>query len=113
MTTKRRAKKIDTQINEAILETAEGLYDAGVINAMTMREYNALCLPPIKELSAKEIKKIRLKEKVSQAVFAKFLNISPATVRSWEQGENHPQGCSLMLLNLIEKKGLVILMYAA
>lgn len=112
MTIKRRTKKLDKQINEAILETAEGLYDAGVINAMTMREYNALCLPPIKELSAKEIKKIRLKEKVSQAVFAKFLNISPATVRSWEQGENHPQGCSLMLLNLIAKKGLNILVCA-
>ena len=94
---------------EVAHEMAKGLYEANVINATTMREFDALCLPPVKDLSATEIKKIRLREKVSQPVFAKWLNTSTSTVKQWEQGEKHPRGTSLKLLNLVAKKGLVIL----
>jgi putative transcriptional regulator len=90
-------------------EMAKGLYEAGIIDSMTMREFDVLCLPPVKELSHTEIKKIRLREKVSQVVFARYLNTSPSTVRQWEQGEKHPRGTSLKLLNLVAKKGLEIL----
>lgn len=90
-------------------EMAKGLYDAGIINATTMREFDILCLPEVKELSSKQIKNIRLREKVSQAVFAKYLNISTSIIRQWEQGEKHPKGTSLKLLNLVADKGLKIL----
>lgn len=89
-------------------EMAQGLYDAGVIDPTTMREFDVLCLPPIKEFSPQQIKKIRLHEKVSQAVFALFLNTSVSTVKQWEMGEKHPRGTSLRLLNLIAEKGLAI-----
>lgn len=89
---------------------AKGLYQANVIDATTMREFDALCLPPVKDLSATDIKKIRLKEKVSQPVFAKCLNTSLSTVKQWEQGEKHPRGTSLKLLNLVAKNGLKVLM---
>lgn len=96
-----------------MLETAhamaKGLYDADIIDATTMREFDELCLPPVEELSAQEIKKIRLHEKISQAVFAKCLNTSTSTVKQWEQGEKHPRGTSLKLLHLVAKKGLSIL----
>src|SRR5580704_14757924 len=85
-------------------QMAKGLYQANVINATTMREFDTLCLPPVKELSATEIKKIRLREKVSQPVFAKCLNTSTSTVKQWEQGEKHPRGTSLKLLNLVAEK---------
>lgn len=102
-----------SSVNKRLFETAHnmacGLYDAGVIDSTTMREYDALCLPPVKDLSANEIKKIRLHERVSQAVFAKFLNTSTSTVRQWEQGDKHPRGTSLKLLNLVADKGLEIL----
>ncbi len=75
-----------------------------------MREFDELCLPPVKDLSASQIKKIRLREKVSQPVFAKFLNTTLSTVRQWEQGEKHPRGTSLRLLNLVNEKGLKILL---
>ncbi len=65
--------------------------------------------PLIKKFTAQEIKSLRLKEHVSQAVFAKYLNISSSTVRQWEQGEKHPRGTSLKLLNLVADKGLSIL----
>ena len=94
---------------EVAHEMAKGLYEANVINATTMREFDTLCLAPVKELSATEIKRIRLREKVSQPVFARCLNTSTSTVKQWEQGEKHPRGTSLKLLNLVADKGLAIL----
>ncbi len=105
----RKKQRVNKRMLETAHEMAQGLYDAGIIDAITMREYDALCLPPIKALSAREIKRIRLREKVSQAVFAKFLNISASTVRQWEQGDKQPRGASLRLLNLVAEKGLVVL----
>ena len=94
---------------EAAHEMAVDLYDAGVIDAVTMREYEMICIPPVRELSPIEIKQIRLHEKVSQAIFAKYLNTSASTVRQWEQGNKHPRGTSLKLLNLVANKGLEVL----
>ena len=90
-------------------ESAKGLYDAGIIDVTTMHEFDTLCLPPIKELTALEIKTLRLKEHVSQAVFARYLNTSSSTIKQWEQGEKRPRGTSMKLLNLIAIKGLSIL----
>lgn len=95
---------------ETAHEMAKGLYQANVIDAMTMREFDALCLPPVKDLSANEIKKLRLREKVSQPIFAKCLNTSTSTIKQWEQGEKHPRGTSLKLLNMVSEKGLGVLM---
>lgn len=94
---------------EAAHEMAKGLYEASVIDSTTMREFDTLCLSPVKEFSATQIKKLRLREKVSQPVFAKCLNTSTSTVKQWEQGEKHPRGTSLKLLNLVAEKGLSIL----
>jgi putative transcriptional regulator len=65
-----------------------------------------MCLTPIKEMTPKEIQKLRLREKVSQPVFAEYLNAAPSTVKKWETGEKHPRGPSLKLLNLVYRKGL-------
>lgn len=97
---------------EVAHEMATDLYEAGVIDGVTMREYESICIPPVRDLSAREIKRIRLHEKVSQAIFAKYLNTSTSTVRQWEQGEKHPRGTSLRLLNLIEAKGLKVLSFS-
>jgi len=96
-------------ILDVVHDSAKGLYDAGVVDATTMHEFDSLCLPPVKQLAAGEIKKIRLREHVSQAVFAKYLNTSASTIRQWEQGNKHPRGTSLKLLNLVADKGLSIL----
>jgi len=94
---------------ETVHETAKGLHDAGVMDATTMREFDALCLPPIKVYSAAQIKRLRLKYKASQAVFAAYLNTSKSTVQKWEQGQKKPNGPSLKLLNLVDEKGLEML----
>jgi len=74
-------------ILDAVHETAKGLHKAGAMDATTMREFDALCLPPVKHYSAGQIKKLRLRYKASQSVFAAYLNTSPSTVQKWEQGK--------------------------
>ncbi len=87
-------------------ETAKGLHDAGVMDTMTMREFDALCISPVKPYTSKQIKRMRIKHKASQAVFAAYLNTSVSTVQKWEQGQKSPNGPSLKLLNLVETYGL-------
>ncbi len=94
---------------DAVHETAKGLYDAGVIDTTTMHEFDTLYLPPVKELNSGQIKRLRLKCKASQSMFAAFLNVSPSTVQKWESGQKRPNGPSLKLLNLVQDKGLKVL----
>ncbi|MBI4356725.1 MAG: DNA-binding transcriptional regulator [Gammaproteobacteria bacterium] len=93
-------------IMDVVHETAKGLYDAGLMGVETMRTFDAMRLTPVHDMKPREIKRLRLREKVSQSVFAMYLNSSPSTVKKWETGEKHPVGTSLKLLNLIERKGL-------
>jgi putative transcriptional regulator len=80
-----------------------------LMDELTMREFDAMCLPPVKKYTAAQIKRLRIKNKASQGVFATYLNTSKSTVQKWEQGQKKPNGPSLRLLNLIEQKGLVVL----
>lgn len=95
-----------SKLLDSIHKSAQGLQKAGLVDKETMRTFDALCVTPVKELSPREIKKLRLREHVSQAVFAICLNITPSTVKQWESGEKHPRGTSLKLLNIIAEKGL-------
>ena len=91
---------------KALYDTARGLRDAGTLDAMNMREFDALCLPTIKKFTPAQIKRLRSRYKASQAVFAAFLNTSPSTVQKWEQGQKKPNSPSLKLLNLVDAHGL-------
>ena len=102
-------QKSKSRILEIVHETAKDMYDAGVMDAVTMKEFDSMCLPPVKPLGSKEIKAIRKREHVSQPVLAAYLNVTKSTVTQWEQGEKKPSGPSLKLLNLIERKGLEVL----
>jgi putative transcriptional regulator len=102
-------RKTRSSILDAVHETAQGLHDANVMDKLTMREFDRLCLPPIASLLPEEIRQIRQKSHVSQAVFAALLNTSLSTVQKWEIGQKHPAGTALKLLHLVQKKGLDII----
>jgi len=76
------------------------------MDALTMRRFDALCLPPVPAYSAADVRRIRQQANVSQAVFAAVLNVGKATVAAWEQGTKEPSGPALKLLDLVERKGL-------
>ena len=104
--TKKNKKTAYDRMNDTILEMATILHKSGDIDTVTLRQYEQMAAPKIKVLKSREIKRLRVATKVSQAVFAKLLNISPETVKKWEQGDRHPTGASLKLLNLVANHGL-------
>lgn len=99
-------KKYRSEIAAAVHETASDLYQIGVIDAKTMRQFDKTCLTSIEPLSPEEIAEIRQHSGVSQSVFAQHLNVSTGLVSKWERGEKKPSGPSLKLLTLVKEKGL-------
>ena len=100
------AKQYRSDALAAVHETALGLTEAGVMDKRTMKAFDEMCLTPVEELTPEEIRMIRLREKASQAVFARYLNVTTGLVSQWERGEKRPGGASLKLLTLVAKKGL-------
>jgi putative transcriptional regulator len=45
---------------------------------------------------------------LSQPIFAALLNVTTATVRSWEQGRKSPSGAALRLLQIVENDNQAI-----
>ena len=101
-------RKTKSAILEAIHNTAKGLHRAGVMDQITLREFDRLCLPPVAPLEPEQIKQIREASRVSQAVFARLLNTSVSTVQKWEIGQKRPTGTALKLLHLAQKRGLEV-----
>jgi putative transcriptional regulator len=101
-------RKTKSPVLQTVHETAMGLHQAGVMDQVTLREFDRLCLPPVEPLQPEEIKKIREASQVSQAVFARLLNTSLSTVQKWEIGQKRPTGTALKLLHLVQKRGLEV-----
>lgn len=99
-------KQYRSRAMASIHETAEGLHNAGLMDKQTLRKFDETCLTPVRSLSPAQIRALREKEGASQAVFARYLNVTTGLVSQWERGEKRPQGPSLKLLSLIEKNGL-------
>ena len=100
-------RQYKSRVMASIHETAEDLHTAGLMDKQTMREFDEACLTPVRPLSPAEIKSLREREGASQAVFARYLNVTTSIVSQWERGEKRPQGASLKLLSLIARNGLL------
>jgi len=51
----------NSKVAAAVHETAEGLYEAGVMDKQTMQKFDRMCLTPTQKFTAEEIKNIREK----------------------------------------------------
>ena len=101
-------KQYESKALAAAHEAAVGLAEAGVMSKRTMREFDEMCLTPVKDMTPEGIRSLRLRENASQAVFARYLNVTTGLVSQWERGEKQPRGTSLKLLALVAKHGLGI-----
>lgn len=99
-------KKYRSDAFAAIHETMEALHEAGAINKQTMREFDVACLTPVELLSPEEIRLLRLREHLSQPVFARYMNVSKNLISDWERGIKKPGGPALRLLTVIQKNGV-------
>jgi DNA-binding transcriptional regulator YiaG len=80
-------------------------YEQGKRSALRITELP----PPPKPLSPEEIRAIRQSFKVSQAIFARLINVSANAVESWEQGIRRPREATLKLLTIVNKHPEVLL----
>ncbi len=65
--------------------------------------------PPPKPLTPGQIRAIRQSFNVSQAAFARIINVSLNAVESWEQGVRRPRKATLKLLTIAHKHPEVLL----
>lgn len=102
----------DVRLLQEALETAAGFNAYGVMSKSDMAKIGVLCQEP-PEYTSDRVVAIRTSiAKMSQAVFASFLNVSVSTVQKWESpaAQKHPSGAAAKLLQLVEAKGVESLM---
>lgn len=91
------------------LETAQGLHRAGVIDMRRLQEYEVLCAS-VPRFTGEDVKELRDRIKVSQPVLAQLINTGASTVRAWEAGQKNPGGPSCKLLDILNRKGIEVLL---
>jgi putative transcriptional regulator len=102
-------KKLSS-VSEAILEMADDQLRSGLIGKaehgkITVRLLGARVLPTSKPISNTQIRRMREKANLSQAAFARYLNLTTGYISQLERGAKQPKGPALALLNVIRRKG--------
>jgi putative transcriptional regulator len=85
---------------------AIGTMDDATFRKITMRDLDRAEAAPLAPLTGDEIRALREQSNMSQAVFAKYLNLTVGYVSQLERGAKHPSGSALALLNVIRRKGI-------
>ena len=103
------ARKARSDVFEAIHSAASSLRAVGAIDKTTMREFDSACLA-MPDLSAEDVRNIRMSVNVSQEVFARYLGTNKSTVQKWESADNRPSAMAQKLLMAVKKHGLDVLL---
>jgi putative transcriptional regulator len=99
-------RKYRSEIARTVHEGVRGMHRLGLADKQTMREFDLRCLTAVEDMAPSDIHALRQREGVSQAVFARCLNITTNYVSQLERGTKRPRGATLKLLSLIRSKGL-------
>jgi putative transcriptional regulator len=67
---------------------------------------------PPPSIGPKALTSLRLENRMSQAVFARILNVSTKTVQSWEQGARKPSQAALRLIQVFSENPNLLLRIA-
>jgi putative transcriptional regulator len=92
---------VESEILEALGEFTDALKKGEVTRLLTCRQVKLDLKPAV--YGPELVKKTRRLLKVSQALFARFLGVSPKTVRSWEQGINTPSPMACRFMDEIRR----------
>jgi putative transcriptional regulator len=106
MMTKRKFK---SDAFEAIHSSAAAMRKVGALDKATMRSFDVACIAAPESFEPEQIKQIRESQRVSQPIFARYLNTSESTVEKWETGVKKPSGMAVKLLTIVQKHGLKML----
>jgi len=104
-----------SSVSEAILEMAgdqfsSGMMDKATHDKITLRLLGAQATAVAEPISNAEIRSLREKANLSQAAFARYLNLTPGYLSQLERGVKQPKGPALALLNVIRRKGLEVML---
>ena len=83
-----------------------GLMDKAEYDKITVRLLGSQPLPTAKPISSRQIRNLRERANMSQAAFARYLNLTTGYISQLERGTKQPKGPALALLNVIRRKGL-------
>ena len=99
-------KQAARRIIQEMQASLDGLDRALKVSKKTMHQFHEFNELLVNSMTPSQIKQLREKSCISQAVLAAVLNTSLSTVQKWEIGDKKPSGPSLKLLSLIDRKGL-------
>ena len=100
-----------SRLTKALLETADDMRRAGVMDAaahekITLRHLGGQPEPGAEPITGEEIRLLRERAHLSQAVFARHLNLTMGYVSQLERGAKRASGPALALLNVVRRKGI-------
>ena len=87
-------ESIKQGLNEAIE------YERGNLPDVKVKK---VTIAPLNNYSGNDIKEIRLKQNMTQRLFAEALGVSAKTVEAWETGTNKPSGAANRMLELLKQ----------
>lgn len=104
-------KKQPSRLTRALLETSHDMVCAGILDAaahekITLRHLGDAAATAAAPITGEEIRSLRERARLSQAVFARYLNLTVGYVSQLERGAKRPTGPALALLNVIRRKGI-------
>jgi len=83
---------------------ANGTMDDDAFRKITLRQVKKTASPP--PIKGAQIRALREKARMSQAVFAGHLNVTPGYVSQLERDAKQPRGSTHALLDVIRRKGI-------
>lgn len=104
-----KARDIELNADELIQALQETADHVAGRRKLTMRTTKVALPKPVEALRPEEVREIREKLRVSQAVFARLLNVPVVTEASWEAGRRNPSGAALRLLQIAREEPEVLL----
>ncbi len=105
-------KKKPSRLTKNLIEMGKDLRDLGLLDEETYEKITMRLLkkekklPKMEPITCSEIRAIREREHLSQAVFANYLNLTVGYISQLERGLKQPKGAVLTLLNVIKRKGI-------
>ena len=103
-----------SRLARALLETAGDMRRIGVMDEaahekITLRHLGGKAVMVPGPITGDEIRTLREGAHLSQAVFARYLNLTAGYVSQLERGAKRPTGPALVLLNVIRRKGIEVI----
>jgi putative transcriptional regulator len=102
--------KPNTRLTRELLDMSRDMLAVGIMDKAGYEKITKRHLvadqSAVMTLSGAEIRALREKANLSQAVFAHYLNLTTGYVSQLERGAKRPTGPALVLLDVIRRKGI-------